>query len=858
MVANRYSSRLAFQSTGNVAPLRVSGILPQSFGGGWASGLNALGKGLELFEQRYLQAEEFDANARLQEGIERYTQETMQARVEEDPTKKEYLTNRVKAFDEFSKQFIDKLPAPLQDRFNAKLANTRRVFAGRELQYQIKAQEDKAKLEIGKATLKAANRVNATPADYEAAKQEIRELVESAPLTAVEKERQLALADYALAAASFKAEVKQVVSTLPQSAADVIKGEEGYRSKAYMDYRTSTGEPDKPRVGYGIDYVIRADGRKETVTMTTVVSRADAERTLKYHLHNVVEPKLRKQLGPRYATLPPNARAALASVAYNYGSLPSSVVRAAKNGNLATLANAVERLKANPDRRKREAAIIRGASVVDANPRYKNLSYEERSKWTAQAERETNVARAKMEREERETQDEKLSQILLGIREGSVGPEDVDAHVMGGEWDFKAISQMDAALKRYQKDALDIQMAERKLADPAYVWDRNDKDDKQAQNLLFGSTGQKALIATDTDYVQKILIPRAMRTGDIPTKAVGMLAAMRSSPDPQKALFALETLSQLRRAVPDAFDVRADSRTASDVSFYDRNKEILPSKDLLERLRGGNTQAERQARAELRKEAETIIRTSTTSGETLFTPEGIAEEFESFWNHLPFTDRVEPPGVPWVKTALANDFKELFKEEYVKYGNVEDAREAALEGLKRLWAPTSIGGQTYLMKHPPHLAGYPPGSDHTFTWIEEKVRKEAKLDKDVTFQLISDEQTASEVGKGASYMVAVTEDGITRILTDPDTGLPRRFNFLRGVEERQAELRSFVDRQRQAEAVAIGRELVRAKRYAKRHGGKLPAHLQAMQERFIRQYGKEAFDKLWFNVEQEDGDIAAP
>src|SRR5690606_18997602 len=64
--------------------------------------------------------------------------------------------------------------------------------------------------------------------------------------------------------------------------------------------------------------------------------------------------------------LPPHARAALASVAYNYGSLPRTVAAAARSGNIEVLANTVERLSANRERRRREAAIIRGAAPAPA------------------------------------------------------------------------------------------------------------------------------------------------------------------------------------------------------------------------------------------------------------------------------------------------------------------------------------------------------------------------------------------------------------------------------------------------------------------------------------------------------------
>lgn len=152
-----------------------------------------------------------------------------------------------------------------------------------------------------------------------------------------------------------RAVTEQARQILLGGAPDLIRQEEGFREKAYMDNGSY-------RAGYGSDTVTRADGTVEAVTPDTVVTREDAERDLQRRLPEFAGTAA-KQVGPEvWGRFDDAAQSAMASVAYNYGELPGSVVRAAKTGDPEKLASAIESLSSNPDRRRREAAMIRGGA----------------------------------------------------------------------------------------------------------------------------------------------------------------------------------------------------------------------------------------------------------------------------------------------------------------------------------------------------------------------------------------------------------------------------------------------------------------------------------------------------------------
>ena len=138
----------------------------------------------------------------------------------------------------------------------------------------------------------------------------------------------------------------------------LLRGFEGYESTPYMDKKTSGGNAGY-RVGYGSDTITRPDGSVVKVQAGMTISKEDAERDLQRRISTEFLPRVKSQLGAAYDGLTPNAQASLASLAYNYGSVPSSVVAASKSGPEA-LSKAIASLGANARRRKTEAQYALG------------------------------------------------------------------------------------------------------------------------------------------------------------------------------------------------------------------------------------------------------------------------------------------------------------------------------------------------------------------------------------------------------------------------------------------------------------------------------------------------------------------
>lgn len=152
------------------------------------------------------------------------------------------------------------------------------------------------------------------------------------------------------------------------SAAQGIKGYEGFRTNAYKD------NDGKYRVGYGSDTATRANGMIEKVTAQTVVTLDDAERDLSRRILEF-QSGVQDAIGSdTWRSLSEGQQAALTSIAYNYGSLPKRIVAAIQSGGgPEVVAKAIDALSTdnggiNAKRRKNEAQqYLTGTGITAAD-----------------------------------------------------------------------------------------------------------------------------------------------------------------------------------------------------------------------------------------------------------------------------------------------------------------------------------------------------------------------------------------------------------------------------------------------------------------------------------------------------------
>ncbi|MBB2973944.1 phage tail length tape measure family protein [Mesorhizobium sp. RMAD-H1] len=173
---------------------------------------------------------------------------------------------------------------------------------------------------------------------------------------------------------SYKASEAALRAAGESVAAALIKRFEGFRPDAYYDVNAY-------RTGFGSDTATRANGMIEKVTKDTVVTLEDAERDLSRRILEF-QNGIQKAIGiDTWQSLSEAQQAALTSIAYNYGSLPKTIVNAIRQGGGAgAVAKAIASLSANPDRRREEAqTYLSGSGVSLSEAGIKSASTTQKS-----------------------------------------------------------------------------------------------------------------------------------------------------------------------------------------------------------------------------------------------------------------------------------------------------------------------------------------------------------------------------------------------------------------------------------------------------------------------------------------------
>ncbi|TIN83098.1 phage tail length tape measure family protein [Mesorhizobium sp.] len=167
---------------------------------------------------------------------------------------------------------------------------------------------------------------------------------------------------------TFNANESTYAAAGASAAADMIRGFEGFIAHAKFDVNAF-------RAGFGSDTITKADGEVQRVTKDTVVTLADAQRDLARRIVDF-QSGIQDAIGvDTWNSLNEAQKAALTSIAYNYGQLPKAIVAAIQGGGgPAAVAKAIATLGSdnngvNKARRNEEAQSFlsgTGISAADA------------------------------------------------------------------------------------------------------------------------------------------------------------------------------------------------------------------------------------------------------------------------------------------------------------------------------------------------------------------------------------------------------------------------------------------------------------------------------------------------------------
>lgn len=473
---------------------------------------------------------------------------------------------------------------------------------------------------------------------------------------------------------------------------------------------------DHWRVGYSSDTITRADGSVESVKEDSVITADDAERDLHRRVRVAANTASADIGSIAWGRLDDATHAAISSVIYHYGHLPSSLVDPLRSGDKEAIAVAVESLSSNPDRREREAAIIRSGKGPEGThgvaPEFQDLPIEKRltlydQSVTDQAAKE-NAVRSADNRQAAATKGSYELQI-------STDPEHTDMRAMLADPTLKDMDK--AALFNSWKMATGNTNAVR--ADTALYargglqlnpFDESDRGraNKVFEQLTKGATDPNELKATTADFIRK--------TGIVPTKVAADLRLGLASTNPQNLATSLVDATNLydrSKTAIDAMDGGSSIRDqVAEFKTLINGRGMSPAEAAQNILMRRGSEWKVTAEA-LKAAGDTFVKTLTVADITAQLDPGIMT--------------AEPGAVtPAVAAEMLVDYQAIAREKLVlSRGDADIAKAQAQAEVLTLYNVSNAGGRPVVMKYPPEK--YYPPVEGSYDYLQKSVKQAALM-----------------------------------------------------------------------------------------------------------------------------------
>lgn len=660
------------------------------------------------YQDRVAQQERFQSLIQFDEFGAQMTGEAEKAKTEMKPGAMGLHDTLVQTYDTRSKEWLAGIPESQRPEFEARIRAKREAFsvgaARLENDESTRYQTDN----IGKRLETAKQGVlQGGPAAVDPFHKDIEEMINASTLPPVQKDALRKSLKPTLEVAGFLALPPEDQARVAKgwgidrgfsgTAADrtmqLLRDKEGFKPSTYWDVNAD-------RVGYGSDTITAADGTVRKVKQGDTVSRADAERDLARRTAESLDSVKRSIGDDAFAKLHPNQQAALGSVTYNYGSLPASVVAAAKTGDTEAIARSIEGLQGHNDgvnkaRRLSEAALARSTTdgpvqgVYQPDARFDNVPADQRLQLAGRAEIAINKKLAAESTAATQAYNDQLNNLRLGVVDGRAGMADVEKGRRDG-WlkDAGDILGVTHQIAVRDKGLADTQAFGAAMANPAFSWNPVDKAHKDIAEAGFVSLGG------NMQALQTI----AEKTGIVPASAAVALQGAMFSPDAKKVEDALQTTANLVAGRhPDIFAgaTGGDKLTEAANTFrhyvYDRGMTAGEATKRIMEERTPEYQTKVKAKLKGDDVNEAVKKNlSVNDIRSAFDPSflGLAPNPALTFN-------------PEMRVRAMGDYEEIFREKFLANGDVTLSKTLALEDMKKTWGVTTVNGSKTVMKYPP-------------------------------------------------------------------------------------------------------------------------------------------------------------
>ena len=291
--------------------------------------------------------------------------------------------------------------------------------------------------------------------------------------------------------------------------------------------------------------------------------------------------------------------------------------------------------------------------------------------------------------------------------------------------------------------------------------DYANKSDKSMVDTFFEKTVGRASLGEASEKAAASLLDIVKRANATPKQARGMLTSMLNGVDDKKAIYALQTLNSIRKVNPDAFARDFNTATEKAVDRFAVQAEFTTPEKLLERIRQSNDPVSSDIIKERGKVASKEIADLQV--------DDVTDLFDGLFTWEPSPSNAERGEV------LTREYKELYRAEYERTGNADEAKQITLGQLRRVWGVSTLTGSNILMKHAPEKFFPTVGGSHE--WMSAQLKEDlATITGErvlPSFNLIA---VPGFNKQNPRYNILTQEDGVVDLLRDK-SNKPLQYTF---------------------------------------------------------------------------------
>jgi hypothetical protein len=321
------------------------------------------------------------------------------------------------------------------------------------------------------------------------------------------------------------------------------------------------------------------------------------------------------------------------------------------------------------------------------------------------------------------------------------------------------LRQYDAAKAHLTKSTADITGFNTALATPGFTWNPIDKDHKDFAEAGFLARGGGLPAAQSV----------VNDTGIVPPSAAKALRGALVSTDPTKVANAATVASNLLVKNPQIFagvDGGSDLEDAGTKMSHYVERFGMTAEEAGKKIIEENSPEFKQKLAKIKAEdVNEILKKQVTVND-------MRSAFDTSW--WPGSPQVE--FTPQDRQSAYSDYTDLFKDNYMRTGDVSLSKTLAANQMKKVWGVSQVSGSDVIMRFPPEkqpaMAGVPDPAGHIAMQATEAIKSVAGEDvsrNKIILKPLAGGQTARAymAGEPAPYALSWFDKNGTLQMLDP-------------------------------------------------------------------------------------------